>query len=167
MASKIEKIIVPADCPEVEDFLPNVRDGPLGIGLERHRCRFRLLNLSGQTLQRLTIHLSSRRERKGIQKDPCGGNHVPRQAFSQKTPQLLRGPGGITPRNDTAHQSWLTKSRTCRLPQAVEKEPPLGLGQLIDSLQTLSHVISPPSQGPSNPPTSSGSLLADAAIAQH
>lgn len=167
MPSQIEKIVLAADRTETENVLPNFCDSPLGIGLERRRCRFCFLDPPGKPLQSLTIHLPTGRERKGVEEYPCGRNHVAGQLLCQETSKILCGRGGVDPRNDTAHQSRLPKSGTRRLPQAMEKEPTLRVDQLLDSLGILDHFISPLSRRPSNPPTNSGSPQAVATIARH
>ena len=105
MPSEIEKIVLTTDCLEAERLLPNFRDSPLGISFKRRRRRFRLLNMSGMVLQSLTIHLPTRRERKGVEEYPCGRNHVAGQPLCQETPKILCGRGGADPKDDTAHQS--------------------------------------------------------------
>lgn len=47
MSSEIEKIVMPTDRLKAQHVLPNVGNGPLRIGLDRHGHRFCLLNPAG------------------------------------------------------------------------------------------------------------------------
>ena len=105
MPSEIKKIALPTDCMEAENFFPNFCNGSLGIGLERCRSRFSLLDLSGKTLESLTIHLPTRGQWKGIKKDLGGRNHVSGQVISQEMTKILRSHGHLRPRHDITDQS--------------------------------------------------------------